>query len=159
MIDPKRVCIVGASYGGYAALAGAAFHPEAYRCAVSVNGVSDLSAFIGEEVRNYGAAADSVGYWRSLIGRSGADAAQIAAASPSRHASDVRGPALLIVSADDTTVPPQQTQIMAHALDVAGRPTEVVKLPGDDHYLSSSAGRTQMLEAIDLFLAKNLPPR
>lgn len=42
MIDPSRVCIVGASYGGYAALAGLTLTPELYRCAVSVAGVSDL---------------------------------------------------------------------------------------------------------------------
>ena len=40
--DPKRICIVGASYGGYAALAGATFTPDLYACAVSFAGVSDL---------------------------------------------------------------------------------------------------------------------
>ena len=42
IVDPKRVCIVGWSYGGYAALAGAAFTPELYACAASIGGVSDL---------------------------------------------------------------------------------------------------------------------
>lgn len=47
--DPKRVCIVGASYGGYAALAGAAFTPELYACAVSINGISNLPAMLSFE--------------------------------------------------------------------------------------------------------------
>jgi dipeptidyl aminopeptidase/acylaminoacyl peptidase len=157
MIDPARVCVVGASYGGYAALAGAALHPEAYRCAVSVNGVSDLAAFIGEEAKSYGGDSGAVGYWRSVIGESGADAAEIAQASPSRHAANVRAPILLIASANDTTVPPEQSRIMAYALQQEGRPAEVVTLDGDDHYLSSSGSRIKMLEAIEAFLAKNLP--
>jgi dipeptidyl aminopeptidase/acylaminoacyl peptidase len=154
-IDPQRVCIVGASFGGYAALAGASLHPEAYRCAASVNGVSDLSAFMGERAHNYG--EDSVGYWKRLIGKDGADTALIAASSPARQAGRVRGPVLLVVSAEDTTVAPEQSRIMAHALDDAGRSAQLVTLKGDDHYLSNSATRTQMLEAIDAFLAKNLP--
>jgi len=48
--DPHRVCIVGASYGGYAALAGAAFTPDLYSCAVSISGVTDLPALMRESV-------------------------------------------------------------------------------------------------------------
>ena len=49
-----RVCIVGASYGGYAALAGAALTPDLYKCAVSIAGISDLDDFIGWRKRNWG---------------------------------------------------------------------------------------------------------
>ncbi len=156
-VDPSRVCIVGASYGGYAALAGVAFHPETYRCAISVNGVSDLASFVGEEARNYGVDSDSVRYWRTLIGTDASDAALISAFSPARHADQVKAPLLLITSANDTTVAPEQSTIMAYALTQAGRAAEQVTLQGDDHYLSSSATRIQMLQAVDAFLAKNLP--
>jgi dipeptidyl aminopeptidase/acylaminoacyl peptidase len=47
IVDPNRICIVGASYGGYAALAGATLTPDLYKCAVSVNGVSDLMGMLG----------------------------------------------------------------------------------------------------------------
>ena len=50
----RRVCIVGASFGGYAALAGVAFHPKAYRCAASIAGVGDLGQFLSEEGKLYG---------------------------------------------------------------------------------------------------------
>lgn len=46
VVDTKRICIVGASYGGYAALAGVAFTPDLYACAVSINGISDLPNFM-----------------------------------------------------------------------------------------------------------------
>ena len=64
--DPQRVCIVGASYGGYAALAGAAFTPTLYKCAVSVNGVSDLPEMAAYIEHRHGSGA--LGYWREHIG-------------------------------------------------------------------------------------------
>jgi len=156
LIDPARVCIVGASYGGYAALAGAAFHPEAYRCAVSVNGVADLALLQGETLRDYGSESAGVSGLKEMVGStiSGDD---LAAGSPDRFAANVRSPVLLIVSSEDTTVPTEQTAAMKSALESAGKPVELVVLNGDDHYLSHAATRTQMLEAIDAFLAKNLP--
>jgi dipeptidyl aminopeptidase/acylaminoacyl peptidase len=157
IVDPERVCIVGASYGGYAALAGAALHPEAYRCAVSVNGVADLGLFEGEQIRAYGEQSGSIDYWRRAIGSVVADAGLIAASSPARHAKNIGGPVLLIASSDDTTVPYEQSVVMKRALDKAGKSAELVTLQGDDHYLSTSATRTRMLEALEAFLAKNLP--
>ena len=52
--DGDRICIVGASYGGYAALAGATLTPDLYACAISVNGVTDLLAMLGEESKSSG---------------------------------------------------------------------------------------------------------
>ncbi len=156
LIDPSRVCIVGASYGGYAALAGVAFHPDAYRCAVSVNGVSDLARLQGEHLRDYGPDSAGVSSLQSMVG-STLKGDDLAAGSPDQFAAKVKAPVLLIVSSDDTTVPTEQTAAMKAALDSARKPVELVTLQGDDHYLSHAATRTQMLEAIDGFLARNLP--
>ena len=52
--DPKRVCIVGWSYGGYSALAGAAFTPELYACAASIAGISDLPDLLGFDFKTSG---------------------------------------------------------------------------------------------------------
>jgi cephalosporin-C deacetylase-like acetyl esterase len=60
LADPRRICIFGASYGGYAALAGAAFTPGLYACAVSVNGISDLPGLIGQIERRSGAGSDAL---------------------------------------------------------------------------------------------------
>ena len=92
--DPKRICIVGWSYGGYAALAGATFTPELYACAVSIAGVADLPDMVGFEIRNGGRESDSVAYWREHIGAS--TDPQVIAKSPARFATAVRAPILLI---------------------------------------------------------------
>jgi dipeptidyl aminopeptidase/acylaminoacyl peptidase len=152
--NPSRVCIVGASYGGYAALAGAAFTPDLYACAVSIAGVSDLPAMIGSAKKNYGSESDSLAYWIDHIGPP-TDPNTIAK-SPSRSAATVRAPVLLMHGAEDTVVPIQQSKTMERALKEAGKEVTMVTLPGEDHWLSRSATRTRVLQELDTFLAKYL---
>jgi dipeptidyl aminopeptidase/acylaminoacyl peptidase len=154
-VDPTRVCIVGASYGGYAALAGAAFHPEAYRCAASIAGVSDLGLLSVEQARLYGRDSGSMQEFRKMLG--GAPAAKLLATSPGHQVAGIRAPILLIHGDQDTVVPIEQSLNMAKALTAAGKPVEMVTLSEENHYLTRAATRTQTLEALGAFLAKNLP--
>ncbi len=154
-IDPARVCIVGWSYGGYAALEAATAHPEAYKCAVSVNGVSDLQMLMGQEHQAYGAEGSEDLY--NQLGYASDNREQLGAYSPAQHVENVRGPVLLFAGQDDTVVNFQQSVHMQKALESAGKDVQLVSFKGDDHYLHTSADRTAMLEALDAFLAKNLP--
>jgi len=153
--DPSRVCIVGASYGGYAALAGATLHPEAYKCAAAIAGISDLGLFLVEVKRTYGEDGVGMEAWRTILGN--APIAKLAATSPAKLAANVRGPVLLIHGDKDTVVPIEQSQLMATAMKAAGKPVEFVTLTGENHYLTKAATRTQTLQALEAFLAKNLP--
>ena len=153
--DPRRVCIVGWSYGGYAALAGATFTPDLYTCAVSIAGISDLPDMIGFEVRGGGRESNSVAYWREHIGA--ATDPQVIAKSPARFATAVRAPILLIHGVDDTVVPISQSQHMARALQAARRTYELIELPGEDHWMmTSSASRIRTLTELERFLGKYL---
>jgi dipeptidyl aminopeptidase/acylaminoacyl peptidase len=155
--DAGRICIVGASYGGYAALAGATMTPELYKCAVSVAGVADLPQMMREERADAGdRRSSSVNYWASHIGSN--DRAAMEAASPRRLAGNVRAPILLIHGKDDTVVKFEQSQVMARALKNANKPHKLVELAGEDHWLSRAATRLQMLGEIDGFLIQNLGP-
>lgn len=154
--DPARICIVGASYGGYAALAGAAFTPDLYACAVSVGGVSDLGNFIGHTVAETGNRSATVSAWEVLIGSRHSDKARLEAASPYMHADKVRAPVLLIHGANDTVVPIEQSEIMERAMVRAGKKVRLVRLEGDDHYLSLAASRIRVLTEIELFLRTHI---
>lgn len=154
--NPLRICIVGASYGGYVALAGATFNPELYVCAASIAGVSDLPAFIGYIQKLDGKESNSLAYWREHIGSPVAP--QVIAKSPARNAGEIRAPILLLHGTDDTTVPIAQSQIMARALASARRNYQLIELPGDDHFLSSSVMRVRALTELEKFLAENLAP-
>lgn len=155
MVDPKRVCILGGSYGGYAALAGATFTPELYACAVSINGVSDLPAMLGE-AKLGGDESWALNYWRDHIGS--VHDPKVADRSPSRHADKVRAPILLLHGTSDSVVPITQSETMARELTKAGKPVTFVRLDGEDHWLSGGATRTKVLEEVDRFLAQHLPP-
>ncbi|HEX7760363.1 MAG TPA: S9 family peptidase [Caulobacteraceae bacterium] len=155
-IDPKRVCIVGASYGGYAALAGATLQPEVYRCAVSVAGPAELRRFAAWSREQSDISAQR--YWLNFMGADGLHDVKLEDISPADHADQVTGPVLLIHGKDDTVVPFAQTQIMADALKKAGKPYDLVVLKREDHWLSRGESRLQMLQAIIDFLQKNNPP-
>jgi dipeptidyl aminopeptidase/acylaminoacyl peptidase len=152
--NPAKVCIVGASYGGYAALAGAAFTPELYACAAGINGVFDPPSMIGHVSRREGEQGDGLDYWKNHIG-SPLDP-KVAARSPARAAASIRAPVLLMHAQYDTTVPIAQSEQMARALETAGKKVEFHKLSGEDHGLSFGPTRTEVLERLEDFLAAHL---
>ena len=156
VVDPRRVCIAGQDYGGYAALAGVAFEPGTYRCAVSVAGMSDLSRFFAWTARRGSDAASR--RWTRYLGVGKAEDPLLMTYSPSSHSERIDAPILLIHGEDDTVVPIEQSQIMADALRKAGKPVEFVTMQGEDHWLSQGATRLQMLQATVAFLEKHNPP-
>jgi dipeptidyl aminopeptidase/acylaminoacyl peptidase len=159
VIDPKRVCIVGGSYGGYAALAGATIDRGVYRCAASIAGPSDLKRMVGAQKADEGSQGVGVErYWMRFMGASGLGDAHLQEISPALLAAKADIPILLIHGTDDTTVPYEQSRIMADALKRAGKPATLVTLKSEDHYLSRGETRLQMLQAVIAFLKQNNPP-
>lgn len=156
-IDPARVCIVGASYGGYAALAGAAFTPELYQCAISVNGLSDLSYMIARTKRKYGNDSEQVSYWERVIAVPEKDEKEyLVSRSPAAYAAQVKAPVLLLHANRDRVVDISQSKTMYSALKKLDKDVEFVKLKGEDHYLSKAATRLQAAKAIVKYLNQHL---
>jgi acetyl esterase/lipase len=156
LIDPKRVCIVGASYGGYAALAGVTLEHDVYRCAVSVSGIADL-----RKMRDWLSDTRlSVGerYWDRFLGLANKNDQSVMEISPIEHIASVTAPILLIHGRDDTVVPYEQSDVMYRTLKRAGKPVDFVTLKHEDHWLSTGATRLQMLQATVAFLKANNPP-
>ncbi|HSZ53477.1 MAG TPA: S9 family peptidase [Caulobacteraceae bacterium] len=153
-IDPKRVCVVGDSYGGYAALAGVTLDPGVYRCAVSVAGVSDMKRMVAWSKNRNSVASER--YWDRYVGvDKGRSLDDI---SPIHHLDRVMVPVLLIHGKDDTVVPYEQSRMMANALQKAGKNVRLVTLQSEDHWLSRGETRLQMLQATMDFLGKYNPP-
>jgi acetyl esterase/lipase len=154
--DPKRICIVGASYGGYAALAGATFTPDLYACAVGVAGVYDLPHFLRIKRTRSADDAAAVSGWNALVGDVDTDSDRLDATSPAQHADKVKCPVLLLHGDGDTTVPIEQSELEEAALKDAGKNVQFVRLEGDDHYLKLGTTRIRMLKEIESFLAANI---
>jgi len=158
VIDPKRACIVGGSYGGYAALAGVTVQQGLYRCAVSWGGVSDLRAMLqAEALGGRSSNTDSTRYWRRFMGADGPNGGALDTVSPAKLAGRADAPILLMYGHDDTVVPPSQSIEMGEALKRAGKPYEFQVMQGEDHWLSRGATRVAMLSAAVAFVEKYNP--
>jgi dipeptidyl aminopeptidase/acylaminoacyl peptidase len=158
IVDAAKVCIVGASYGGYAALAGVTLDPNVYRCAISVAGLSDLSRMLRWEGSGGIDARYATRYWDRYWGTSGSTDPLLNTLSPVKHVDVVNVPVLLIHGRDDTVVPFEQSQVMFDALKAGKKDVELVTLNKEDHWLSRPATRLQMLEASVAFLLAHNPP-
>jgi len=154
--DPKRVCIFGASYGGYAALAGATVTPELYACVISFEGISNLPDMMGYEKRQFRVDITNGSFTTTRIGDIFMDSAQLDATSPALHADRVSAPVLLLHSELDVTVPIEQSEMMEAALKKAGKKVQFVRIPGDDHYMSLEPTRLRVLQEVEKFLASSI---
>ena len=160
IVDPERVCIVGASYGGYAAMAGLTLDKGVYRCGVAFAGVSDLRRMVNWEARQEGRRqSQTVRYWNRFMGAARLNDRALDALSPAFLAATVDKPLLLIHGRDDTVVPIEQSRIMAEAMRRAGTPVEMIELAGEDHWMSRADTRLRALRETVRFLEANNPPR
>jgi len=153
IVDPSRACIMGGSYGGYAALAGVTLQQDLYRCAVAVAPVSDLKLMYDTE---YSESGESRVVKSALLEQLG-PRSNLEEISPRRFADKADAPILLIHGRDDTVVPFEQSQKMADALNDSGKPYRLVDLGNEDHWLSLSETRKRMLEAALAFVQEHNP--
>nr|WP_298928673.1 S9 family peptidase [uncultured Erythrobacter sp.] len=151
IVDASRACIVGASYGGYGALAGVTIENGVYRCAVSVNGVSDLKSLLDWRITG------SRDIFRRAADRQFGKDTDLDAISPSKLGKKASAPVLLIHGRDDTVVPYAQSVLMEDALKDAGKSVKLVTLDGEDHYLSQPATRKRMLSEAIAFVEEHNP--
>jgi len=147
--DPARTCIVGWSYGGYAALMSAAREPDLYNCAVSIAGVSDLRALAREDLRFY------VGR-KSMEQLLGTDDEEFRTGSPRRNADKITIPVLFVHGDDDIQVAVEHSRTMARLLTVKDRKPEVVIIKDGNHSLTRAEWRETLLSRLETFLAANI---
>lgn len=143
--DPKRVCIVGGSYGGYAAMWGIVRDPEQYRCAISIAGVAKLR----EQVNDFGGRT-SKRIWRRMT-------PDFDAVSPVNFVDKIQAPLLLIHGRKDVTVEHEQSEIMDRAMRKAKKKVDFVSLKNADHYFTREPDRLELLQSIERFLAEHNP--
>jgi dipeptidyl aminopeptidase/acylaminoacyl peptidase len=151
LADAGHLCIVGSSYGGYAALLGVAKEPGLYVCAVSFAGPSDLGELLFDFDKTRGPHEQQ--RQRDRIGWARED---LDAQSPFRLADNIEAPVLLIHGKLDTRVEMDQSQQMARALRRNDTPVELVLQDKGDHFLRDQEQRIEMLREMGRFLAEHL---
>lgn len=148
--DEKSLCILGASYGGYAALMGAVKTPEFYKCAVSIAGVSNVFEMVKDNRDNFSS-------YNIVDEQIGNDNKHLKEISPVNYADRIKVPVLLVHGDDDRQVPVKHSIQMRDALLKAGKNVTYLELPNEDHYLTNNENRIATFKAIDSFLDKHLP--
>ncbi len=147
--DPKRVCIVGGSYGGYAAMRAAQRDGDKYRCAISYAGVSDLSA-----ISRYDSRFLQGREYRADLKEKAPDFSLV---SPLKHAHEFGTPILIMHGKLDLTVPVRQSREMAEQLKAEGKTYRYVEQPLGDHHFSRTEDRLQFLREAEAFLNQYNP--
>lgn len=151
--DPARICLYGASYGGYASLMGVAKEPDLYRCAAGSVGVYDLPTFYTDDITQESKSGKTfVAKW---VGPRDA----LAAVSPNRLASRIKVPIFLAAGGEDEIAPIQHTQMMEKALRAANVPVEAVYYPTEGHGFYKTENEREYYGKLLTFFQRHLGGR
>ncbi|QOL50215.1 alpha/beta hydrolase family protein [Massilia litorea] len=156
--DPRRICIVGASYGGYAALWGLVKTPDLYRCAISFAGVTDIEYMFSDASDRVGDKVSRETMTRR-IGDKKMSVQLFDPVSPLKHAARIQAPVLLMHGKDDERVPVSHGKKMRDALAANGKPVTWLAFDEEGHGLLYVKNRIQYYEAMLEFLGKHIPPQ
>lgn len=154
IIDPKRVCVVGASYGGYAALWAVARNPERYRCAASFAGVTDWKSQLKYDKRFF--TNRHAKKWAEKV--TGEAEFDLDTVSPMRLAASLNRPVLITHGDDDSNVPYSQFKKYMAAMQIAGKTVDSWTYKGEGHGFADRLNEKDWYDRLTKFLDKHNPP-
>jgi dipeptidyl aminopeptidase/acylaminoacyl peptidase len=154
--DPKRVCIYGGSYGGYATMMALAKNPDLFRCGINYVGVTDLPMFLTMTWADY-AYSDFVAYGaKEMVGDVDKDMSQLKATSPVYLADKIRAPVLMAYGSSDVRVPIEHGTRMRSALETQQKKVEWIAAEGEGHGFRDPKNRDMFYGAMEKFLDENI---
>ena len=153
IVDPKRVGIYGASYGGYATMAGICFTPELYRCGITYVGVTDIDLILKEYPlpKKYGDAVNAV-----MIANRKKDKDWIKSRSIQNNIDKVRAPVLMAYGMKDWRVPPKHGRILKRALDRNNIPNKLIMKANEGHGYRNENNIFEFYREVDAFLEQHM---
>jgi dipeptidyl aminopeptidase/acylaminoacyl peptidase len=156
IVDPKRVCIMGASYGGYATLVGVAFTPDEFACGIDVFGISNLVTF-SKSFPPYWIPTKA--FWEKRMGNVETDGEFLKSRSPLFKIDHVKAPLLIAQGANDARVKQAESDQMVEALRKNGKTVEYLLFPDEGHGFVRPENNLVFYAAAEQFLAKYLGGR
>ena len=154
--DPKRLCISGASYGGYAALQALVRPSNPFSCAISGLPVTDVP--FQQTNADYSESQSARAFWLRVLGINSINEPIAKSISPISHADKIKVPVFMYVGERDTRTPPSQALRMADALRAAGNPVkEYIVGKGEGHGYGVTANNVRLFEGMLQFLETALP--
>ncbi len=156
--DPKRIGILGGSYGGYATLAGVAFTPDLYRAAVDIVGPSNLLTLL-DAIPPYWEAGRKIMYARMADPQTPAGKQWMEERSPLYSAAKIKTPLMVVQGANDPRVHRREAEQIVIALRDRGFPVEYLCAPDEGHGFARPVNNLAMFMAVEKFLAVHLHGR
>jgi dipeptidyl aminopeptidase/acylaminoacyl peptidase len=156
--DEKRIAIYGASYGGYAALAGATFTPEKFACAIDVFGISNLLTFLAR-IPDYWKSWQTL--WKVRMGDYTTEAGRklLEERSPLNRVDHIVRPLLIAQGANDVRVKPSESEQIVKAMQARNIPVTYVSYSDEGHGFRRAENRRSFNAVLELFLAEHLGGR
>lgn len=154
--DPARMCITGASYGGYATLQALVKTPDLFKCGIAGLPVSDLERQLTSTYGDTYLTTTGQAFWRHFIIGENSEKGTARSISPAHHADRVKAPVLFYAGSADRRTPLEQTTIMADALRKAGHQPEVIVKTEEAHGYAVLENRVDLWERMAAFLEKHI---
>ena len=151
--DPKRICIYGASYGGYATLMGLVKTPDLYACGIDYVGVSNLFTFM-KAIPPYW--KPLLAMFEDMVGDPAADKEQLARTSPALNAERIKAPLLVAQGARDPRVVKAESDQMVAALKARGIDVPYIVKDNEGHGFANEENQLEFYGEMERFLAKYL---
>ncbi len=151
--DPKRICIIGTTYGGYAALMGMVKDPDLFQCAVSWAGIVDIELMFQHKWAGFSGGNAKM---KALVGDPSTDQAQFSATSPLKNAAKIKGPVLLAYGAHDVKVPAKHGRMLYDALKASNPAAEFYLYDEKGQDWSLAGNRADLWSKIDSFLERHI---
>ncbi|MEL6688207.1 MAG: prolyl oligopeptidase family serine peptidase [Pseudomonadota bacterium] len=148
--DPDRMCIAGWSFGGYAALMGAANDPELYQCVIAIGALTDVKSFYADQADFAFARAQARRFFGNLL----TDDELLKANSPVNRAEDITAPTLLAHGTLDSVV--EHSQFVRMRRNLKGRGHVDLSYPEEDHYFSAQSNRQDLAAELIDFVEDHL---
>jgi dipeptidyl aminopeptidase/acylaminoacyl peptidase len=154
--DPKKVCIYGGSYGGYATLAGLVFTPELYACGVDIVGPSNLATLIASIPPYWGPIKSQFTFRMGDVEKDSEFNKKI---SPLFHVQNIKVPVIIAQGANDPRVNIKESTQMVEAMRAKGLPVTYIVYTDEGHGFARPNNRLDFYGRVDEFLAKHLGGR
>jgi dipeptidyl aminopeptidase/acylaminoacyl peptidase len=154
--DPKRICIYGASYGGYATMMGLAKTPDLFKCGINYVGVTDLNLF-GTATWSDFAYSEFLKYGlKDMVGDVSADKERLKSTSPVEMADRIKAPVLMAYGSSDVRVVPEHGTRMKSALERLGKKPQWMMVEGEGHGFRDMKNKVMFYGAMEKFLDENI---
>ncbi len=153
--DPRRIAIVGASFGGYLAICGAAFEPELYKCAVTIAGIFDWERVM-KQARSRDASSARYDFLQRNLGDPAQQQEKFEAISPLRAAASIKVPIFIAHGEADPVADSSQSHRLVRALKETRVPFETMFVSEEAHGFAALKNRVELYTRIEAFLKKNL---